>query len=155
MSYFVNNLNQKIAYKYCKGKGPGIIFIHGLNSDMRGEKALSIQRYAKKRNLSFLRFDCIGHGSSYGEFINFTISDWKKDLLDILDNIPKGPQLLIGSSMGGWLMMLAEKSRPSKILGLIGIAAAPDFTKSLYSHLPKKSQNQIKRMTKLLLIKPS
>jgi alpha-beta hydrolase superfamily lysophospholipase len=145
MSYFVNNLNQKIAYKYYKGKKPGIVFIHGLNSNMEGEKAISIQKYAKRKGLSFLRFDCRGHGKSYGEFKDFVISDWKKDLLDILDNILKGPQILIGSSMGGWLMMLAAKSRPSKIIGLIGIAAAPDFTKSLYSQLSQISKRKIKK----------
>ena len=145
MAYFINNYNQKIAYKFIKGKSPGIIFIHGLNSDMKGKKALSIQKYAKKSGHSFLRFECRGHGKSYGKFENFTIYDWKKDLIDMIDNITKGPQILIGSSMGGWLMMLAAISRPSTITGLIGIAAAPDFTESLYSQLSNKSQNQIKK----------
>ena len=128
MAYYINNFNQKIAYKYTKGKSPGIIFVHGLNSDMQGIKALSIEKYAKKNKLSFLRFDCRGHGNSYGKFENFTISDWKKDLLDVLDNITIGQQIIIGSSMGGWLMMLAAKSRKSKIAGLIGLAPAADAT---------------------------
>ena len=119
MAFFKNKLNQKIAYKYFKGKSPGIIFIHGLSSDMEGKKALSIQKYARKKELSFLRFDCRGHGKSYGVFHNFTITDWKNDLLDMIDNITMGPQILIGSSLGGWLMMLAAKSRKSKIVGLI------------------------------------
>ena len=144
MPYFINKLNQKIAYNYVKGKSPGIIFIHGLNSDMQGEKALSIQKYAKKRGLSFLRFDCRGHGKSYGRFSNFTVNDWKEDLLDMIDNIATGPQILIGSSMGGWLMLLASKSRKSKIVGLIGLATAADFTIYLFKELPKKNQNEIK-----------
>ena len=74
MAYFINKKKEKIHYKSLKGKSPGIIFIHGLNSDMKGNKALSIQKYAKKRGFSFLRFDCRGHGNSYGEFKNFTIS---------------------------------------------------------------------------------
>ena len=95
MAFFINNLNQKIAYKYTKGRNPGIIFVHGLNSDMQGLKALCIEKYAKKNNMSFLRFDCRGHGKSDGKFENFSISDWKKDLIDLLDNIAKGPQIIV------------------------------------------------------------
>ena len=145
MAYYVNNLNQKIAYKYTKGSNPGLIFVHGLNSDMQGLKALSIEKYAKKNKLSYLRFDCRGHGKSYGKFENFTISDWKKDLLDVLDNLTKGPQIIIGSSMGGWLMMLAAKSRKSRIAGLIGLAPAADFTTYLFNELPKRVQKEINK----------
>ena len=143
MPYYINNLNQKIAYKYIKGKSPGIIFIHGLNSDMQGIKALSVEKYAKKNNLAFLRFDCRGHGKSHGKFDNFTISDWKKDLIDLIDNITKGPQILIGSSNGGWLMIMAAKARKRRIFGLIGLAAATDYGQNLYSSLSKKSQKEI------------
>ena len=145
MTYFINNYNQKIVYKYIKGKSPGIVFIHGLSSDMNGEKALSIEKYAKKRGFSFLRFDCRGHGRSYGKFEDFTIQDWKKDLFDMLDYITTGPQILIGSSMGGWLMLLAAKSRKSKIAGLIGLAPAADFTRYLFKEFPKRVQSEINK----------
>ena len=145
MSYFFNNFNQEIAYKFLKGKSPGIVFIHGLNSDMEGTKAISIEKFAKKRGLSYLRFDCRGHGKSHGKFEEFTISDWKKDLIDILDNITKGPQILIGSSMGGWLMILAARARKSRIAALMGLAAAPDFTKYLFAELPQRVQNEINK----------
>ena len=145
MSYFVNKYNQKIAYKYISGKSPRIVFIHGLNSNMNGEKALSIEKFCKKKGHSFLRFDCRGHGKSHGKFEDFTISDWKMDLLDLINNVLKGPQILIGSSMGGWLMLLAARSKKCKIVGLIGLAPAPDFTKYLYKELPKKIQNQINK----------
>ena len=143
MSFYKNKQNHKIAYKSLKGRGLGIIFIHGLNSDMNGTKALTVERYARKNNLNFIRFDCRGHGRSEGKFEEFTISDWKKDLLDIIDNIAKGPQILIGSSMGGWLMMLAAKARPQRIKGMIGLAAAPDFGKDLYNNLNKKNKREI------------
>ena len=143
MSFYKNKQNHKIAYKSLKGRGPGIIFIHGLNSDMNGAKALTVERYARKNNLNFIRFDCRGHGRSEGKFEEFTISDWKKDLLDIIDNIAKGPQILIGSSMGGWLMMLAAKARQQRIKGMIGLAAAPDFGKDLYNNLNKKNKREI------------
>ena len=143
MSFYKNKQNHKIAYKSLKGKGPGIIFIHGLNSDMNGNKAVTVEKYARKNNLNFIRFDCRGHGKSEGKFEEFTISDWRKDLLDIIDNLAKGPQILIGSSMAGWLMMLAAKARPQRIKGMIGLAAAPDFGKDLYNALNKKNKKEI------------
>ena len=144
MSYFINKKNQKIAYKRIKGKSPGIVFIHGLNSNMEGKKAIFIEKYAKKNKLSFIRFDCRGHGKSSGNFEDFTISDWKKDLFDIIDNLTKGPQILVGSSMGGWLMLLAAKSKKRKISALIGLAAAADFGKDLFNSLSIKNKQDIK-----------
>ena len=143
MSFYKNKQNHKIAYKSLKGRGLGIIFIHGLNSDMNGSKALTAEKYARKNNLNFIRFDCRGHGKSHGRFEEFTISDWRKDLLNIIDYVARGPQILIGSSMGGWLMMLAAKARPQRIKGMIGLAAAPDFGKDLYNSLNKKNKKEI------------
>ena len=143
MLFYKNKQNHKIAYRSLEGRGLGIIFIHGLNSEMNGLKALTVEKYARKNNLKFIRFDCRGHGNSEGEFEEFTISDWRKDLLDIIDNVAIGPQILIGSSMGGWLMMLAAKARPQRIKGMIGLAAAPDFGKDLYSALNKKNKKEI------------
>jgi pimeloyl-ACP methyl ester carboxylesterase len=143
MTYYINKLNQKIAYKHIKGKKLGIIFVHGLNSEMNGIKALVIEKYAKKNKLSFLKFDCRGHGKSFGNFEDFTISDWKRDLIDVIDNLTTGPQIIIGSSMGGWLMMLAAKARPKRIFGLIGLATAIDFGKDLYNGLTKKNKREL------------
>ena len=114
MSYFINKQNQYIAYKKIEGRKPGIVFIHGYNSDMEGEKALHIEKFAKKKKLSFLRFDCRGHGKSQGKIDDYLITDWKNDLIDMINNKTKGKQILIGSSMGGWLMMLAAKSKKLK-----------------------------------------
>lgn len=145
MSYLINKKKQKIAYTAIKGKLPGIIFIHGLNSDMNGLKALSIEKYAKKKKLAFIRFDCRGHGKSFGKFEDFTITDWREDIICIIDKLTNGPQILIGSSMGGWLMTLAAKARPSKVVGLIGLAAATDFGNYIYKNLSKKNKNEIKK----------
>ncbi|MDC0192367.1 alpha/beta hydrolase [Alphaproteobacteria bacterium] len=144
MSYFINKKNQRIAYKRTKGQSPGIVFIHGLNSNMEGKKAIFIEKYAKRNKLSFIRFDCRGHGKSSGNFEDFTISDWKKDLFDIIDNLTKGPQILIGSSMGGWLMLLTVKSKKRKISGLIGLASAADFGTDLFNSLSVKNKQDIK-----------
>jgi len=145
MPYFINKKKERIRYKSIKGKGPGIIFIHGLNSDMSGQKALSIERFARKNQLRFIRFECRGHGKSDGKFEDFTISDWKKDLLDIIDNIAKGPQVLVGSSMGGWLMFLVAKARPSRVAGMLGLAAAPDYIDSFYNDLPTKKKQELNK----------
>jgi len=145
MAYFINKKKEKIHYKSLKGKSPGIIFIHGLNSDMSGQKALSIKKYAKKNKLRFIRFECRGHGKSSGNFEDFTISDWKKDLIDIIDNIAKGPQILVGSSMGGWLMFLAAKARPSRITGMVGLAAAPDYIDGFYNNLSTKKKIELNK----------
>ena len=144
MSYLINKKNQKIAYTAIKGQGPGIVFIHGLNSNMEGKKALNIEKYAKVNNLSFIRFDFRGHGRSYGKFEDFNITDWKEDILNIIDNLTTGPQILIGSSMGGWIMTLAAKYRYKRIAGLIGLAAALDFSEDLYKSLSSKNKKDIK-----------
>ena len=146
MFYLINKQHQKIAYKKIIGKRPGIIFIHGLNSDMNGQKAISIEKYAKKNSLNFIRFDCRGHGKSDGKFEDFTISDWKKDLINIIDNVAKGPQILVGSSMGGWLMFLGARARPKRIIGLIGLAAAPDYIDEFYSNLSRKKKKEMSKM---------
>ena len=145
MPYFINKKKESIRYKSIKGKIPGIIFIHGLNSDMSGQKALSIERFARKNKLRFIRFECRGHGKSDGKFEDFTISDWKKDLLDIIDNIAKGPQILVGSSMGGWLMFLAAKARPSRVTGMVGLAAAPDYIDGFYNNLTVKKKKELNK----------
>ena len=145
MPYFINKKKERIRYKSLKGKGPGIIFIHGLNSDMSGQKALSLERFARKNKLRFIRFECRGHGKSDGKFEDFTISDWKKDLIDIIDNVAKGPQILVGSSMGGWLMFLAAKARPSRIAGMIGLAAAPDYIDGFYNNLSTKKKIELNK----------
>jgi pimeloyl-ACP methyl ester carboxylesterase len=145
MRYLINNKNQKIAYDSVKGKSPGIVFIHGLNSDMNGIKAQNIKKYAIKNKLSFIRFDCRGHGKSFGKFEDFTITDWKNDLLYVLDKLTTGPQILIGSSMGGWLMILAYKMRKKRIAALIGLAAATDFGKILYKNLTQKNKNELSK----------
>ena len=143
MSYLLNNKNQKIAYKKTKGNKQGIVFIHGYGSDMEGEKAKQIEKFAKKEKVSFVRFDLRGHGKSDGQFDELLISDWKNDVIDIIDKITTGKQVLVGSSLGGWLMILAAKRRVSRIKGIIGLAAAPDFTKDIYSEFKENAKKKL------------
>ncbi len=103
----------------------------GLMSDMSGSKALALEAHCRAARRAFIRFDYTGHGESSGQFTDGTIGRWHADSLAVVDGIAKGPQILVGSSMGGWQMLLAARARPERVAGLIGIAAAPDFTEDL------------------------
>ena len=120
-----------IAYRQIDGKPPCVIFLSGFMSDMNGTKAVELERHCRSVGQAFLRFDYRGHGESSGDFEDATISDWLSDALAVIDTCTCGPLILVGSSMGGWIMLLAALARPERIAGLIGIAAAPDFTRDL------------------------
>lgn len=120
-----------IAYHRTPGKSPGVVFLTGFRSDMEGSKALALEDFCRARGQAFLRFDYFGHGASSGDFVDGTIGRWAADAVFALDTLTDGPQVLVGSSMGGWLMLLAALKRPERIVGLLGIAAAPDFTEDL------------------------
>lgn len=110
---------------------PEVLFLGGFKSDMTGTKATYLQELCQNRNQTFTRFDYFGHGVSSGQFTQGTIGRWFEDTLAMIDQVTKGPLVLVGSSMGGWLMVLAALARPERIHSLIGIAAAPDFTEEL------------------------
>lgn len=118
----------RLAYAALPGNGPTVVFIHGFMSDMEGGKALALEESCRARGQAFLRFDCSGHGKSEGRFIDGTISRWRDDVLALIDSVTQGPLVLVGSSMGGWLALLAAKARPERVKGLVLLAAAPDFT---------------------------
>jgi pimeloyl-ACP methyl ester carboxylesterase len=99
---------------------------------MNGTKALALARWCREHGRQFTRFDYSGHGLSSGEFSEGSIGRWRDDALAVLDRVARGPQVVVGSSMGGWLMLLVALQRPGKIAGLLGIASAPDFTERLY-----------------------
>jgi len=126
----------QLAYRHSPGTGTGptIVFLCGYASDMNGSKALALEQWAQAHGQGFLRFDYAGCGESEGEFEEQTLADWRDDALRILDEVVKGPVVLVGSSMGGWIMLLVAKARPHQVLGLVGIAAAPDFTDWGFSH---------------------
>ena len=116
-----------LAYHQTTGIGSGVIFLGGYRSDMGGTKAVALEAWAKARGRAFLRFDYGGHGGSGGDFTELGIADWFDDARAAL-NLTQGPQVLVGSSMGGWLALLLSRACPERIAGLIGIAAVPDFT---------------------------
>ena len=120
-----------IAYHRLLGGPPGIVFLGGFRSDMTGTKALFLEDYCRRRGRTYVRFDYFGHGASSGDFAQGTIGRWREDAIAVIDSLTEGPQILVGSSMGGWIMLLAALARPKRIAALIGIAGAPDFTEEL------------------------
>lgn len=120
-----------LAYHKVAGNTPGVIFLGGFMSDMTGTKATALEAHCRAHGRAFIRFDYRGHGQSSGKFRDGTIGRWRDDALAILDQVAEGPQVLVGSSMGGWIALLAALARPERAVGLIGVAAAPDFTRDL------------------------
>jgi pimeloyl-ACP methyl ester carboxylesterase len=117
----------RLAHHWTAGADPAVLFLPGYASDMSGAKALALEAWAKASGRAFLRFDYRGCGESPGAFEDYTLADWRDDVLAMIDWIDR-PVVLAGSSMGGWLMLLAALARPDRAVGLIGIAPAPDFT---------------------------
>ena len=119
---------RRIAYHFTAGQGPSVVFLGGFKSDMTGTKAVYLQDWAETQGRSFLRFDYSGHGVSSGDFLDGAIGDWFEDALAVIAAVTSGPLVLVGSSMGGWIALLVARAIPARIVGLVGIAAAPDFT---------------------------
>lgn len=119
---------RRIAYHQTQGRGPGIVFLGGFKSDMDGTKAVHLQAWAAGQGRAFLRFDYSGHGASSGAFTDGCIGDWAADARAVVTSLTEGPQVLVGSSMGGWISLLLARAIPERLCGLVGIAAAPDFT---------------------------
>ncbi len=128
MAELLTDNGRTLAYEQTTGKGPGIVFLSGLKSDMQGTKAVHLEGWAKSQGRAFLRFDYSGHGASSGVFTDGCIGDWAQDAADVINTLTNGPQVLVGSSMGGWISLILATRLKDKIAGIVGIAAAPDFT---------------------------
>ncbi|HEY5239523.1 MAG TPA: alpha/beta hydrolase [Rhizomicrobium sp.] len=135
---------ETIAYEQRAGKAPGIVWLGGFKSDMTGTKATALDATATRKGRAFLRFDYFGHGQSSGDFRKGTITRWRNDALDVFNRLTQGPQILVGSSMGGWISLLLARLQPERIAGMLLIAPAPDFTEALmWPSLPEDAKRQI------------
>ena len=132
-----------LAYHQAPGRSPGVVFLTGYMSDMTGQKAVRLEAFCRARGQAFLRFDYYGHGASSGAFVDGTIGRWADDAILALDRLTEGPQVLVGSSLGGWIMLLAARARPQRIAGLLGVAAAPDFTEDLIVQALSPSEREV------------
>lgn len=121
----------RIAYHHHAGDGAGVMFLGGFKSDMQGGKATMLEGFCRARNIPFTRMDYGGHGESDGKFEDGTIGEWLSHAAAIFDHTTSGQTVVVGSSMGGWMMLLLALSRPKEVAGLVGIASAPDFTENL------------------------
>ena len=118
----------RLAYRHSAGAGPTLVFLPGYMSDMEGGKAVALHGWAQRQGRAMLRLDYAGNGASEGRFADGTLASWRDDVLLLIDRLVDGSVVLVGSSMGGWLALLVALAQPERVAGLIGIAAAPDFT---------------------------
>ena len=152
--FLVTPSGQQLAYSFIRGTGPTVIFLGGFKSDMEGSKAIFLEKWAKKRNRSFLRFDYSGHGQSSGDFLNLGIGDWCNDAKQIIGLTENNGIILVGSSMGGWIALLLSRELGSRLKGLITIAAAPDFTEeSMWKNFTEDQKKEV--LNKGVLYLPS
>ena len=125
---FLDVAGRRIAYRLRDGASPTIVFLPGYASDMEGTKAVALDQFAESRRLAMLRLDYSGTGSSGGSFEHGTLASWLQDALAAIDQLTKGPLILVGSSMGGWIALHLALLRAERLRAVVGIASAPDFT---------------------------
>ena len=118
----------RVAYRHRPGRGPTLVYLGGYLSEMVGTKAAALDAWAAEEGRPMLRLDYAGYGESDGDFELQSLDDRLNDVLLVVDQVTTGPLVLVGSSMGGWIALLAALARPDRVVGLIGLAAAPDFT---------------------------
>lgn len=129
-----------------KNKAPYVIFLHGLMSDMNGQKALATEKYCASMGYNFIKFDNFGHGVSSGKFTDHTVSDWVVGINLVIQELTDKQILIIGSSMGAWLALIAAKLHPERIIGVITLAAAVDFTEELmWNKFTEEEKETIKK----------
>jgi pimeloyl-ACP methyl ester carboxylesterase len=135
-----------LAFRRRAGRGPGVVFLGGFHSDMTGSKAQFLDGWCAARGRAFLRFDYSGHGASGGRFADGTIGRWAADAEAALTALTEGPQILVGSSMGGWIALLLALRQRARVAALVGIAPAPDFTEELmWAQFPEEVRAAILR----------
>jgi pimeloyl-ACP methyl ester carboxylesterase len=131
LQYHVTSTGDRLAYHYTPGRAPGVMFCGGFRSDMTGSKATTLESYCRGRGQAFLRFDYHAHGQTGGDFLEGSIGRWTQNALELFDHVMQGPAILVGSSMGGWIALNMALQRREYVKGILGIAAAPDFTERL------------------------
>lgn len=148
----VGNPARRIAIRAREGTAPGLLWLGGFKSDMKGTKAVALHDHAAKTGRACIRFDYSGHGESGEKFEDGTISKWLEDALAVFKHCAKGPQIVVGSSMGGWMALLLARvlandpslSQNAKLAGLVLIAPAPDFTEELmWKNFPEEVKREI------------
>ena len=143
--FLIREDGTRIAYHHTPGTAPGVIFCGGFMSDMTGTKAQALEADCRDGGRAYTRFDYRGHGQSSADFESGTIGLWTEDALAVLDQVTTGRQIVVGSSMGGWIMLLLARARPERIAGLVGIAPAPDFVLRMWDGFSDQIKATLKR----------
>jgi len=143
---FRSSSGNTLVYERLHGKEPGIVYLHGIHSTMIGEKANALQEYCRKEGRAFVRFDYSGHGQSEGIFEECNVSTWLSDIESVIDNLTEGKQVIVGSSLGGWLMILYAMRNPDKVHALVGLAVAADYTQKIWNSLNSEMKKQVKTL---------
>jgi len=144
VSFVKSSSNKTLAFHFRKGLGPTIVFLPGFKSNMDGSKAMFLEGECQEKGRPFLRFDYSGHGQSEGEFEEGVISRWAEDAYEVINYVTTGDLILVGSSMGGWISLLLALRLKGRVRGIIGVAAAPDFTeKTMWKMWNKDLQNTL------------
>ncbi|MEE9266037.1 MAG: alpha/beta hydrolase [Gammaproteobacteria bacterium] len=145
--YWIREDGSRIAYRSIGGRSPTVVFLGGFSSDMTGTKATHLDVWCRERGQAYLRFDYQGHGTSSGQFVDGTIGIWRDDALAVIEGCTEGSLILVGSSMGAWIMLLVAGALPGRVDGLVGLAAAPDFTEELiWRRLTAESRAELMRI---------
>ncbi len=135
-----------VAYRKREGRGPTVVWLGGFKSEMTSTKPEALDAWAASESRALLRFDYFGHGASSGNFRDGTVTRWREDALSVIDTLSDGPLILVGSSMGAWLALLATLARPRRVAGLLLIAPATDFTEALlWASYPPEVRQTIMR----------
>ena len=141
--YLTTPQGRRIAFDRTEGQGPGVVFLGGFRSDKEGSKALHLEAWAQAAGRAFLRLDYSGHGQSSGAFEEGCIGDWYQDAAEAVAALTHGPQIVVGSSMGGWIALLLAQRCPERVAALVGIAAAPDFTERFLADLAPGDRDRL------------
>ncbi len=145
--YWIREDGSRIAYRSLGGRSPTVVFLSGFSSDMTGTKATHLDAWCRERGQAYLRFDYQGHGASSGQFVDGTIGTWRDDALAVIEGCTEGSLIPVGSSMGAWIMLLVAGALPGRVDGLVGLAAAPDFTEELiWRRLTAESRAELMRI---------
>ncbi len=132
-------------FTHTTGSSPGVVFIHGLKSNMNGQKSLALEAYCRSRGTAYVRFELSGHGDSSQNFKDCNVTMWLEDLNTVLSFLTEGPQILVGSSIGGWLMFLYTMRNPDIICGLLGVSIAPDLTQEVWKGLDNDTKREMRK----------
>jgi hypothetical protein len=143
----------ELAWAKLDGAGPTVVFLPGYRSDMAGDKATALAAFCAGQGRAMLRFDYSGHGVSGGDFTDGSIGRWAEDARFVIGRLIEGEKILVGSSMGGWIALMLARAAPDRVAGLVGIAAAPDFTERMWEKMTEADRATLAREG--VLVRPS